>query len=70
MSQSEAPIDPENDPDADLVGFLEDVLADSQGMWVRVFDDAGLEYRPTNLVLITGFTQSQRGRARSTSRST
>jgi predicted metalloprotease len=67
VSQSEAPIDPENDPDADLVGFLEDVLADSQGMWVRVFDEAGLEYRPTNLVLFNGFTQSQCGGAQAQS---
>ena len=33
-------------------------LQDTQGMWVGVFEESGLEYRPTNLVLFNGFTQS------------
>ncbi|REK21010.1 MAG: hypothetical protein DWQ40_04690 [Actinobacteria bacterium] len=61
------PIDPENDPDADLVGFLEDVLEDSQGMWVSVFQESNLDYQPTNLVVFNGFTQSGCGGAQAQS---
>ncbi|CAN5736269.1 neutral zinc metallopeptidase [soil metagenome] len=62
-----APIDPENDPDADLVGFLRDVLVDSQGMWVGIFQESGLTYQETDLVLFNGFTQSACGGAQAQS---
>lgn len=65
-SQS-APIDPENDPDADLVEFLGDVLADSQGMWVGIFEESDLTYRETDLVIFNSFTQSSCGGAQAQS---
>jgi hypothetical protein len=63
----EAPIDPANDPDADLVVFLGDVLADSQGMWVGIFEESGLAYRETDLVIFNGVTQSSCGGAQAQS---
>lgn len=62
-----APIDPENDPDADLVEFLGDVLADSQGMWVGIFEESDLTYRETDLVIFNSFTQSSCGGAQAQS---
>lgn len=61
------PIDPANDADADLVGFLGDVLADSQGMWMGIFEDSDLTYRQTDLVLFNGVTQSGCGGAQAQS---
>lgn len=58
-----APLDPANDPDADLVGFLGDVLQDSQAMWADVFQQSDLTYRPTDLVVFSGATQSGCGGA-------
>ncbi|HEY5889362.1 MAG TPA: neutral zinc metallopeptidase [Acidimicrobiia bacterium] len=58
-----SPLDPSTDPDADLVAFLEDVLQDSQGMWQTMFDDSGIPYTPTNLVVFSGSTQSACGGA-------
>lgn len=66
-SGSGTPIDPANDPDSDLVEFLGDVLADSQGMWVGIFDDSDLTYRETNLVIFNGVTQSDCGGAQAQS---
>jgi len=57
------PIDPANDPDADLVRFLEEVLQDNQSMWVAVFEQADRSYRPTNLVVFSGLTESGCGGA-------
>ena len=62
-----APLDPENDPDADLVAFLGDVLADSQGMWVEIFQESDLTYQETDLVIFNGFTQSSCGGAQAQS---
>ncbi|MGC2239338.1 MAG: neutral zinc metallopeptidase [Acidimicrobiia bacterium] len=59
----ETPLDPATDPDADLVGFLGDVLADDQAMWQGVFQGANLDYRPTDLVVFSGATQSACGGA-------
>lgn len=67
VAPAQAPLDPATDPDADLVGFLEDVLEDTQAMWVGVFEESGLTYRPTNLVLFNGFTQSSCGGAQAQS---
>jgi predicted metalloprotease len=63
----QAPIDPANDPDADLVEFLGDVLADSQGMWVGIFEESGLAYRETDLVVFNSVTQSSCGGAQAQS---
>lgn len=63
----QAPIDPANDPDADLVRFLGDVLADSQGMWVGIFEESGRAYRETDLVIFSGVTQSSCGGAQAQS---
>ncbi|HVR78980.1 MAG TPA: neutral zinc metallopeptidase [Acidimicrobiia bacterium] len=62
-----APIDPSVDPDADLVRFLEDVLQDTQSMWVAVFEQADRSYRPTDLVVFSGATQSACGGAQAQS---
>jgi uncharacterized protein len=59
------PLDSSQDPDADLVEFLELVLQDVQGMWQQIFTDSGLTYRPTNLVIFAGTTQSGCGGAQS-----
>lgn len=59
----EAQLDPANDPNADLVGFLGDVLMDSQAMWVDIFDQSELPYRATDLVVFSGLTQSGCGGA-------
>lgn len=58
-----SPLDPTTDPDADLVEFLENVLQDTQGMWQTIFDDSGVPYAPTNLVVFNGATQSGCGGA-------
>jgi predicted metalloprotease len=57
------PIDPATDPNADLKRFLEDVLKDNQSMWVAVFEESDLSYRPTNLVVFSGLTESGCGGA-------
>ncbi len=57
------PIDPSTDPNADLVVFLENVLQDNQSMWVSVFEQADRTYRPTNLVVFSGATESGCGGA-------
>lgn len=62
-SGGEAPLDPANDPDADLVGFLEDVLQDSQAMWAEIFRQSDLRYRATDLIVFSGLTQSGCGGA-------
>lgn len=61
------PLDPATDPNADLVRFLEDVLQDTQSMWVGVFEQADRSYRPTNLVVFSGSTQSGCGGAQAQS---
>jgi uncharacterized protein len=67
QAQGASPLNPATDPDADLVEFLEDVLQDSQGMWQTMFDDSGLPYTPTNLVVFNGFTNSACGGAQAQS---
>ena len=65
--QNEGTLDPNADPESDLGFFLEEVLQDSQTMWTGVFQEAQLEYRPTNLVLFNGVTQSECGGAQAQS---
>jgi predicted metalloprotease len=57
------PLDPANDPNADTVEFLEQVLRDNQSMWVSVFEQSGLTYEPTDLVVFRGLTESGCGGA-------
>lgn len=59
----EAPLDPAQDPDQDLVAFIGDVLADSQTMWSEIFAQSDLQYQQTDLVLFSGATQSGCGGA-------
>jgi hypothetical protein len=63
VSPETGTIDPAANPESDLGAFLEEVLQDNQGMWVGIFTDAGREYRPTNLVLFNGLTESGCGGA-------
>ncbi len=63
QTEQEAPLDPAQDPDRDLVGFLGDVLADSQAMWAEIFAESDLQYQPTDLVIFSGATQSGCGGA-------
>jgi hypothetical protein len=63
LQRNEAPLNPEEDPDSDLVGFLGDVLSDAQAMWADVFARSGLDYVPTDLVVFNGTTQSGCGGA-------
>lgn len=62
-SGEEAPLDPAQDPRADQVAFLGDVLADTQAMWSEIFTESDLQYRPTDLVIFRGATQSGCGGA-------
>lgn len=56
----------ETDPSQDrLVQFVSFVLDDVQGVWDRKFDAAGETYRPAQLVLFTGSTDSGCGFATS-----
>jgi predicted metalloprotease len=67
VSTEAEPLDPATDPDADLVRFLEDVLQDTQSMWVGVFEGSDRSYRPTHLVIFSGATQSECGGAQAQS---
>lgn len=63
VSPESGTIDPAANPETDQGAFLEDVLRDTQSMWVDIFQQADLEYRPTNLVLFNGLTESGCGGA-------
>jgi uncharacterized protein len=63
VSPESGTIDPAADPETDQGAFLEDVLRDTQSMWVGIFQQADLEYRPTDLVLFNGLTESGCGGA-------
>jgi uncharacterized protein len=65
--QNEGTLDPNADPETDQAAFLEAVLQDDQTMWTGIFQESGLEYRPTNLVLFNGSTQSECGGAQAQS---
>jgi predicted metalloprotease len=63
VSPEAGTLDPATSPDTDQARFLEEVLQDNQAMWVTVFQDAGREYRHTNLVVFNGLTESGCGGA-------
>ncbi len=65
--QTEGTIGPATDAETDLAAYLQGVLKDSQAMWVSVFEQSDMQYRPTNLVLFNGFTSSHCGGAQSQS---
>src|SRR5690606_1125011 len=53
----------DQDPQAELVEYMEAVYVDNDLMWQAVFDQAGLEYRPPGFVFFEGFTESGCGGA-------
>jgi len=65
--QNEGTLDPNTDPETDLAAFLQEVLQDDQAMWAGVFQEAQLEYQPTNLILFNGATTSACGGAQAQS---
>lgn len=58
-----SPLDPANDPDAELVDFLSFVLDDVQAEWTELFRLSGLEYERAELVVFEGATESACGGA-------
>jgi uncharacterized protein len=60
---AESPLDPAQDPDAELVDFLSFVLDDVQAEWTELFRISGLEYDRTELVVFEGATESECGGA-------
>ena len=60
-----AGIPPENDPDADLVAFVDAVQANVQDTWASAFSQAGQRYERAKLTLFTDATQSGCGFAES-----
>jgi predicted metalloprotease len=53
----------ESTRDDELAAFVKTVLADTEAVWSRVFDEAGLRYPAPTLVLYRGATTSGCGRA-------
>lgn len=56
-SQSE-PIDPNNDPEAELKSFVSFVFDDAQAAWARLFSQSGRTYRKTRMILYRRGTRS------------
>lgn len=57
-------IDPENDPDSELVGYMEAVYADNDLLWEDVFAQAGrTDYQSPQFIFFEGFTESGCGGA-------
>lgn len=54
---------PENDPDAELVAYMEAVYVDNDVTWESIFAQAGREYRPPRFVFFDTFTESACGGA-------
>lgn len=53
----------ETEQDKELADFVSVVLADTEEVWTRLFQEEGLEYREPTLVLFTGSVQSACGLA-------
>jgi hypothetical protein len=62
-SQADNPLDPAEDPQADLADFMSVVLDDVQNLWTEIFTSSGQNYERAKLVLFTGFTESGCGGA-------
>jgi hypothetical protein len=58
------PIDPANDPQAELVVFSKKILADTEDTWSQIFQNqVGKRYQPAQLVLFSDSVQSGCGGA-------
>lgn len=53
------------DPDADTVEFMQFLMFDIQDTWDQYFDQAGLNYQTTNLIIFEDMVQSGCGQATS-----
>lgn len=60
-----AGLDETVDPDADTVEFMEFLMFDIQDTWDAYFDQAGLTYQPTSLVIFDGVVSTGCGQATS-----
>ena len=58
-----APLDPANDPDADMRDYLAAVFTDNEIVWRDIFESAGLQYRDSTFVIFETATQSACGGA-------
>jgi hypothetical protein len=58
-----APLDPANDPDAELAGYLGAVFTDAENVWRDIFASADLQYRDSTFVLFETATDSACGGA-------
>lgn len=58
-----APLDPANDPDAELAEYLGAVFTDAELVWRDIFASAGLQYRDSTFVLFETATDSACGAA-------
>jgi len=58
-----AGVDGTVDPDADTVEFMEFLMFDIQDTWDGYFDQAGLAYEPTSLVIFDGVVSTGCGQA-------
>lgn len=56
-------IAPENDPDAELVEYMEAVYVDNDLTWEAIFAQAGRDYQPPRFVIFETFTESACGGA-------
>ena len=64
--QDERPIDPANDPQAEMVTFVSIILGDTEDTWAQLFrEHVGKEYQPAPLHLFTRTVQSACGGASS-----
>jgi predicted metalloprotease len=58
---AQGPIDPANDPQAELKKFVSVVLADTEDVWSKLFREMGSEYEKPKLVLFSGQVKSACG---------
>ncbi len=58
-----APLDPANDPDAELAEYLGAVFTDAENVWRDIFASADLQYRDATFVLFETATDSACGGA-------
>lgn len=58
-----APLDPANDPDADMAAYMSAVFTDAEEVWRDIFASAELQYRPATFVLFENATNSACGGA-------
>jgi len=61
--QANAPVDPANDPQKELVDFVSVVLADTEDVWNKLFREMGKSYREPKLVVFSDRVESACGLA-------